>query len=532
MVRAALVLAFALAVPSLARATPAPDSVAVLANADVPGSVALAARYAEARSIPAAQVCALPLPTGADMSFEEFDTLLRQPFDACLGAVRDRIEAVVIVRGVPLRTGTPSGARISVAAALGVWDSTLPDGSPVLGSPPGVTADCGGTPCLRARLPNAYGGEPFRAGWSFETSDMFHRPVLVTMLHGRSDADAGSLLDAALAAEEAGGATGPFLLMRGADPARGSLDGTYPGVERALEERGMTVLVEDFANDATGRTFAGFITGTASLGTTIEGNGYAPGALVDNLTSFGAVPENFAPTGEVQVSIARWVAAGVAGAHGTVDEPLNNCFPMRDFLVDYVDGATLAEAYLGRMPYAYWMNLVLGDPMLAPYAARPTVAIEGLTEGGSFGGTELRVTATPPAGRAVASLVLYVDGVEVARSAGEALTHCLAPELPGEVSVLAVARTAFEPALPRPYPGAGWAEVAAMARGGANGCEAPDAGPADAGASDAGTAAPADAGVLPSSAGCGCRAAGHGPLPIAPLLLALVLAVRRVTRSA
>jgi uncharacterized protein (TIGR03790 family) len=531
-VRSALVLALVLASPSLARATPAPDSVAVLANADVPGSVALAARYAEARSVPASQVCLLSLPTGADMTFEEFDTRLRQPFDACLGAVRDRIEAVVIVRGVPIRTGTPSGARISVAAALGVWDSTLPDGSPVLGSPPGIVADCGGTPCLRARLPNTYGGEPFRAGWAFETSDMVHRPVLVTMLHGRTDADAESLLDVALAADEAGGAAGPFLLMRGADPARGSLDRTYPGVERALVERGMTVLVEDFASDTTGRAFAGFITGTASLGATIEGNGYTPGALVDNLTSFGAVPENFAASGEVQVSIARWVAAGVAGVHGTVDEPLNNCFPMRELLVDYVDGATLAEAYLGRMPYAYWMNLVLGDPMLAPYAERPVVTIEGPAEGSRFEAAQLVVSATPPEGRALASLILYVDGVEVARSPGGPITHCLAPDEAGEVSVLAVARTAFEPALPRPYPGAGWAHIVAQAEGGATGCAAPDAGPLDAAAPDAGPTSPADAGVVASSAGCGCRAAGRGPSPFGPLLLVLVLVARRVTRSA
>lgn len=515
--RAPILFAVCLATPLVAHATPAPDSVAVLANADVPGSVALAERYAEARSVPDAQVCALSLPTGADMTWDEFETRLRAPLDACLGAARDRIEAVVILRGVPIRVATPSGTRVSVAAALGLWDSVLPDGSPVRDAAPGESVLCGpSTTCTGARFENTYGGEPFSAGWEFTTSEMTHRPVLVTMLHGRTDADAEHLIDVALEAEAAGGAEGTFLLMRGADGARGVLDTGYPAVEAALRSRGVTVEIVDFASDLTGRSLAGFATGTASLGTTIEGNTYAPGALVDNLTSFGAVPENFAASGETQVSIARWVTAGVAGAHGTVDEPLNNCFPMRELLVDYVDGATLAEAYLGRMPFAFWMNLVLGDPMLAPYAEHPTVTIEGLPPT-SFDAAELTVTATPPAGRAIASLLLYVDGVEVAASHGEPITHCLAPSA-GPVSVLAVARTALDAAAEHPYPGAGWAAVAGSASGAGGSCDVPDAG-----AADAGTAV--DAGTVAASTGCSCHAsrARPGPAWLAALLVAWLL---------
>lgn len=528
MLLAGLVVIF---LPSIARATPGPDSVAVLANADVPGSVALAMRYAEARDIPASQVCLLSLPTTPEMTFEELETRLLTPLDACLGANRDRIEAIVIMRGVPIRVPMPSGTRVSVAAAIGLWDSTLADGTPLLGTPPGIAADCGGTPCTRARVPNAYGGEPFEAGWSFTTSEITYRPVLVTMLHGRSDADAMSLLDVALEAE-APGAEGTFLLMRGADGARGVLDVGYPTVLSALSARGVTAEIVDFDADLTGRTLSGFMTGTASLGTTIEGNTYVRGALTDNLTSFGAVPQNFEASGEAQVSIARWVAAGAAGAHGTIDEPLNNCFPQRQLLVDYVDGATLAEAYLGRMPYVYWMNLVLGDPLLAPYAERPEVTIEGLTEGATFESAPLSVRATPPPGRTIASLILYVDGVEAARSDGAALTHCLSPSAAGNHQVLAVARTLGDASAPHPYPAAGWTGIAASARGGATSCAAPDAG-TDAALLDAGGS---DAGPSTGGGGCACRAGSasrvDGVLPIGPvgmglLLIALLVRARR-----
>lgn len=515
-----------LLVPSLARATPAPDSVAVLANADVPGSVALAMRYAEARSIPASQVCLLSLPTTPEMTFDELQMRLLGPLDACLGESRDRIEAIVIMRGVPIRVPMPSGTRVSVAAAIGLWDTTNADGTPLLGTPPGIVADCGGSPCTRARVPNAYGGEPFVAGWSFTTSEVTYRPVLVTMLHGRTDADAMSLLDVALEAE-GGEAEGTFLLMRGADGARGVLDLGYPAVLAALSARGVMAEVVDFDADLTGRTLSGFMTGTASLGTTIEGNTYVRGALTDNLTSFGAVPQNFEASGEAQVSIARWVAAGAAGAHGTIDEPLNNCFPQRQLLVDYVDGATLAEAYLGRMPYVYWMNLVLGDPLLAPYAERPEVTIEGLTDGMTFESAVLSVRATPPAGRSIASLILYVDGVEAARSEGPSLTHCLAPSAAGNHEVLAVARTLLDASAPHPYPAAGWASIAASARGGATSCTVPDAG-TDAGGVDASVG---DAGPGTGGGGCACRAGHVGHDRSAFLAVCGLVSIARLLRD-
>src|SRR5262249_53780186 len=155
------------------------------------------------------------------------------------------------------------------------------------------------------------------------------KPVLVTMLHGRSYDDAGKLIDSALDGEKNGGAKGDFVLMDGADGARGALDYQYPTIETALVARGMTVKHIPFNSDQTGLSIAALAVGTAGMGQTIEGNEYLPGSIVDNLTSYGAVPQNFEATGEAQVSIARWVAMGVAGAHGTTEEPINNAFPTR-----------------------------------------------------------------------------------------------------------------------------------------------------------------------------------------------------------
>ncbi len=533
-----------LAPTSRASATPGPDSVAVLANASVPGSVALAERYAAAREVPARQVCAVPMPTTDDVTLADFEATIRAPLERCLteAGVIDRIEAIVLARGVPLRVSFDASGesrRVSLAAALGLWRTTMTDGTPLLGRDPGYLADCGGTPCLAAAWRSGYRGGPFRAGFERTRDGVVHRPVLVTMLHGRTDADAALLIDAALASEGLGAGDGELVLMDGADPARGALDGEHDAVLSELAVLGVTARRVPFDPDLTGLTLAAFFTGTASLGATIEGNAFAPGAIVDNLTSFGAVPLNFRETGESQVSIARWVARGVTGAHGTTDEPLNNCFPSRHLLTDYVAGATLAEAYLGRMPFVYWHNLVLGDPMAAPYAERPSVALT--LDGAALTGptlatpvalgTPLGVNVTAPGDRVVSRVAVYVDGVlheervdlEVP---GRSFTHCLGeghPEALGEDLQVLVAVTLandVERGLPAVR---GWRSFRATLVAGDGSC-APvttDAGARDGSVtSDAGP--PADGGTSPPPSGCACRAAGHGDgRGLAALALAL-----------
>lgn len=524
--------------PLTASATPGPDSVVVIANASVAESVALARRYAAARDVPANRVCLLALPEVEDLTLEDYTALFLEPLRACLdaGGVRDRVEAAVLIRGVPLRVSVPVGSGsevVSLAAALGLWESTLGDGTPLLAQEPGMTASCGeGITCYAARWRNAYRGEAFDPGWSAEASGVTHRPLLVTMLHGRSYADAERLLDSALEAEASGPGDGELLFMEGADPARGAQDPQNASVIAELTSRGLSASSVPFDANLTGRTLGAFFTGTASLGETIEGNTFLPGSIVDNLTSFGAVPGNFRESGESQVSIARWAAMGVAGVHGTVAEPLNNCFPHRRLILAYVDGATLAEAYHSQMPFVYWMNLVLGDPMAAPYAQRPEVTITGVSDGARLdGATRVEVSASDPGERGIESIVLYLDGVEIARASGGSLEHCLVAPVGDGHQLLAVARALDDPAGVRIYREKGWLALSLDAGAGATECGAPTL---DAGAPDAGAQldADVDAGTASSAGGCGCRVGGAGSPGAATLGLLALLALRRRQRAA
>lgn len=529
-----------------AHAFAGPDSVAVLASADVAESTALADSYAAARDVPARQVCKIPgMPQTDDVSLSDYQTKILAPLEACLtsGGVHDRIEAIVIMRGVPLRVAVPISTgttNVSVAAALAIWESKLlatgdAGTADLLTEEPGQVVNCG-SPCYGARWDNPlqYLTGPFSAGYTTTRGGVAWKPMLVTMLHGRSQADAQMLIDSATQAEKNGGAKGTFMFMQGADAARNILDTDFPSIITQLKALGFTDSQEvPFNSDLTGQSLASFFVGTASLGTTIEGNTYAPGSLVDNLTSYGAVPQNFQPTGESQVSISRWVEKGVGGAQGTVDEPLNNAFPRRLLVVDYAKGAPLAEAYFRWLPYQYWKNLVLGDPMLAPYAKRPTVAITGMTDGATqTDATTITATATDTSGAGIANVTLYVDGVLAATAQGDTVSACVKLPMQSGVQILAVAQTNTGTGGLAKFPPKGWTEI--HATGTASGLATCPSGSED--NTDGGVDAGDDEGGAPPSGGCSCRAAGGESSPFTALFalgsIAAALALRaRSSRS-
>lgn len=523
-------------------AYPGPDSVAVLASQDSAESVGLADAYAKFRAVPTKQVCKIPgIPQTDDVSLSDYQTKILAPFEQCLktNGVHDRIEAVLVTRGVPMRVLVPvsSGSTIvSLAAALSTWESTMQGGdaggAPLLGQDPGMTVNCG-TPCYGAAWQNPMLNltTPYAAGFTVTKNGVAWKPLLVTMLHGRSQADAQMLIDSATSAEKNGGAKGTFMFMDSADGPtgpRGVLDAEFPNVITQLKALGFTDAQEVPYNSAlTGQTLASFFVGTSSIGTTIEGNTYLPGSLVDNLTSFGAVPQNFATTGESQVSISRWVEKGVGGVQGTVDEPLNNVFPNRNLIVDYVKGASLAEAYFRWFPYVYWKNLVLGDPMLAPYAKRPVVTITGLADGASqTDATMVTASATDSSGAGIANVTLYVDGVMTATAQGDTVTACVkVPALAG-VQILAVAQTNTGTGGLAKFPPKGWTEIHVGGSAGGN-AQCPSASENDVG--DAGT----DAGEgSETSGGCSCNESPTRSSGFAALFVALgVFFSRRSSRA-
>jgi len=104
--------------------------------------------------------------------------------------------------------------------------------------------------------------------------------------------------------------------------------------------------------------------------------GLVPGALVDNLTSYGAcfhMP--LAMRGQTLVS--HYLKNGAAGASGTVVEPTANPrkFPNASLHVHYARGCNLAESFYQSVQGPYQL-LIVGDPLCQPWAKPVTISLK------------------------------------------------------------------------------------------------------------------------------------------------------------
>ena len=546
-----------------------PAHVVVLYNADVPEAVAVAEAYAASRSLPPGHLCPLTGvdPEASTVDFATYDATIAAPFRACLDALPqpEEIDAIVTVRSLPMVV-TLDAYVVGLEALLQVGAGTYL-GDPIAGQPqeyspqgyhlasvPNPTYVAEGF-CDSADLTidNLYGAA-YRSACTIQGLgglprshkrdrdhvyggyDLTGELFVVARLDGFDHDDAMALVERGAAADAAFPG-GEWLCMKGADEARSARDPECELTTRLLAATGEPgVWLPAFDGALTGHEVVGYLTGAADLKGSIDGVVYAPGALACNLTSFGAVPQNFVcddahtcPGSESQTSVARFVRAGATAVHGTVAEPLNNSFPDAGMLLLYQAGYSVGEAVLFSQEYLYWQNLLLGDPMTTPFSERPAVDVPvEVPEGGP-----LVVTASHPDG--VSEVRLYLDGVRVADADGDTLewTHDAAE---GEVLDLLAVGIADHHRIARtgwPVPDQnvrantqGWTTAAVTVGAPVEGPTPGDTG----GGSDGDGGVQADAGA--ESGGCGCTVGSPaGPAAMLALGLGALLRRRRGPRT-
>lgn len=359
-----------LALPAFAGGGPA--ETVVLVNETSADSKKVADHYVKARNIPPQQVCRVKCGAALETSIEDFVRDVVDPLRTFLRArgLEDRCRFVVMTQGMPILAKTEGGA-VSTAAALSLLHT------PVCGQPQTrfptwkheYTAGAIGTPVTRVE----------------------GRLLLVTALISTTADEAIALVDRSVASDGTAPAGARFV-FQDANGAAGLRNPFYDGARKELEGLGFATEHDPAGADVLkGREkLMGFMSGGSYSGLTVDGvnaGRYLPGAICDMLQSFGAVPGNFEPEGkrQSQFPITHMVRAGVTGVHGAVAEPYNVAFPDWELFKPYVLGFTLAETFHQRMPYVYWMNLTLGDPLCAPYAKRPVPEIKlGKTDARSF----------------------------------------------------------------------------------------------------------------------------------------------------
>ena len=231
---------------------------------------------------------------------------------------------------------------------------------------------------------------------------------------------------------------GTIYFMISSDQARtGPRQWAFEPAKAALTRLGVRAEVLQGVLPPERNDVAGAVVGAATLDWASSGSRILPGAFCDHLTSLAGVM-----TGGGQTLLSEWIRHGAAGSSGTVTEPYNIAakFPSAFLHVFYASGCSLAEAFYQSVAGPY-QQLLVGDPLCAPWARPISVRVTGIKPGASVvKPIMLRVAASGMS--PVHRLELYVDGILAASAApGRPLKLNPAGLRPGrhEARVVAVA---------------------------------------------------------------------------------------------
>lgn len=342
---------FAYQLPAKYSVTSEGNRTLVVYNRMVPGSQALAEYYAVKRGIPPEHIVRTATLAEESISLVEVDKNLCGELKtkiANLKTIKRRIDYIVLCKGTALRSwiGKDAFGIDSYIAAMSMPKTGSADAS-------------------RPQTQNPYYGkdEPF-------DSDKFGI-YLVTRLDGYTFDDARKLVDNSMAAKAM---KGPFLLD--SDPGRRSggykpLEDSMAAANANLKGKGFNVTYDESKSFVTGSALAGY----ASWGSndqsfsqsTYASIKFAPGAIAETFVSTSA--RTFAPgTTGGQSLIGDLIKSGVTGIKGYVNEPYAVALARPDILFDrYTKGRNLAESFYAASPLIKWRDLVIGDPLCAPY---------------------------------------------------------------------------------------------------------------------------------------------------------------------
>jgi uncharacterized protein (TIGR03790 family) len=219
---------------------------------------------------------------------------------------------------------------------------------------------------------------------------------LVTRLDGYTQADAQSLVTRALAAEQAapagnilfdvpvalglGDKTSPPAAVTGTISQESSYDTWNADMLRAhdmMEATGIPNELDLATSFVGGRSnltgyFSWGSNDPAFDGSAYESLAFAPGSIGDTAVSTSG--RTFLPTSGGQSLLADLIAHGLASGKGYVGEPLLQAVASPSIALPlYYSGYSMAESLYAASRFVGWEDVVIGDPLCAPYAGRSAV---------------------------------------------------------------------------------------------------------------------------------------------------------------
>lgn len=389
----ALVLLLLL-VTTAALAGGAPRNVLVVENSLSSASTDIAAYYMAARGIPASNLCRIQCSTDEIVTPTEFETNIRAPILTFLqtSPVANQIDYIVLTKGVPLGADYPN-----MAGALSITSILT----------------CVGEPSVTRYLTNPYYSAAETA-FSHQLSLNGRHLYLVTRLDAYTVQAVQTMIDRSIAPSP----LGPILLD--AIPGSGALDLRLLDAKNLLVSRGIPTIFDNttsFLADYTG--LMGYFSWGSNDGSythaAYASNTFVPGSIADTFVSSSG--RTFNPASSGQSLIADLITQGACGVNGFVSEPYQAYATYPRILFDrYTKGYNLAESFYAATPMLFWKSVVIGDPLMAPYATVPQVTAE-FPQNPLTGSATLAATAMDTNG--IARVDFYLDGSKVGSCTSE-----------------------------------------------------------------------------------------------------------------
>ncbi len=325
-----------------------PANVLVVVNTNSADSKEVGRYYAGKRGIPNKNICGITCPTDEQIEHDIYIKQIRDPIRRYLksSGLRDRIDYIVLTRGMPIRTSAHWGVD-SALTCLWMDDEV--------------------------QMNNPY----FREDMPFTSAE--YNMYLVTRLDGLTLADAKALVDRSLAAKPE---KGLFLLdaspIWDAKPGYKIINDNMRAAAKLLKDRGFEVELDETTKLVVRDNLMGYYSwGSHEQDYTDEAFHklkFLPGSIAETAVSTSAFTLTSKRTLEGKRSyITDLVAQGVTGVKGYVYEPYTVALAEADVLFDrYTSGRNLAESFYAASRFVHWRDIVLGDPLCAPYAKRTT----------------------------------------------------------------------------------------------------------------------------------------------------------------
>jgi uncharacterized protein (TIGR03790 family) len=368
-------------------------NVAVVINDNSPDSQKVGEYYARSRSLPKSNILRIRTSTEETIDRGQYMATIEGAIGNQIirAGLQDRLLYLVLTKGVPLRIG----ATAATADTISSVDSEL---TLLYRRMTGVAVPVPG------RIDNPY---YLKSHAIDEARPFTHRDYdifLVTRLDGFTVEDAIALIDRAAAPVTQGrivldqqdkllNRTGEDWLQQAADQltARGQgarvlLEKTVTGVRDVPQVMGYYSWGSNDPRNRVRKFGLGFVPGSIA-GMYVSSDGrtfreppsdWTPADTSDQSKWFGGSPQSL---------IGDLIREGVTGVSGHVAEPFLEATAKPDILFPaYLTGFNLVEAFYLSMPYLSWQNIVIGDPLCAPFQD-PKRRFDG--DGGEDAGTTL-----------------------------------------------------------------------------------------------------------------------------------------------